>query len=865
MKNLKKTFAIVLTVAMLVTLFMVPVSAEEMTAAERLETMNVLVGSGSGVDDDYLAMPATKITSGILLLKLKGMIADAEAWDGTENFLDADLALSLYAKTIMGYLFENPGVGFVGNGGMLDPNATITAQMYYKVLLTALGYEQGVDFEWADVIAFAASVGLTAIADIAELTINDFAVATVEALDVEVKGTGMTLIEKLVDDGVVDIDDATAAGWDFTPAIEMAMQMTKATIDVSFTTAVDTATAVVKLKQGVVVWPITVAWNAEMDVATITSLIDPIPAGTYTVEVTGIEGTMTMDVIVAAPVATSIMITTDVLYASSTSIAYSVYDQFGTAMTIGTPAIGSAYNSTDAAAVALTPTTTTFTFAAQTMDDIVTFTAVYNALTVSKTLVIMATPAASSLSFSAVAPLAGDAMIYVSKTGYVLPYTLYDQYMVETTFTTHAANADAVAGVETIDGFLFISSNVAIVDPDTITVDASGVMMFDTGATAGTAIITVLKNAVIVATTGVTTSAASAPAVATITPPAGLVASGESVSLVLAIVDQYGVTLDNSTVEGALTLANDKGTIDIDDTDDLLDLTFTSAGTATITISVGATVIGTLTLTVQAAAVATSITSLSTPVIFEVGASDAIAIADAAVWDQYGRAFTPAAIALSEVTDTDNVVTVAGSTITATATAGTATLKLTADASATATFTFTVTVVVSADVVSYVLAPMGPIQASATPAYFATPVLIGKTAGGAEVVLANDADYDALSSSDLAVAIPNGTQVQGVAAGTATITAYKGGVVKATGTVTVVSDTLVATTVTVATAASAGATVASVVTVADQYGVAMASPAGTYYVDGVATAGTATLAAGTYVVLFIASNGVSGTASVVVT
>jgi len=866
MKNLKKTFAIVLTVAMLITMFMVPVVAEEMTAAEKLEAIGVLVGSGSGVTEDYLAMPATKITSAILLLKLKAMIADAEAWDGTENFGDADQAKSIYAAKIMGYLFENPGAGYVGNGGMLDPNATITAQMYYKVLLVALGYEQGVDFEWADVITFAASVGLTAIAATGELTINDFAIATVEALDVEVKGTGMTLIEKLVDDGVVATADAEAAGWSFTPAIASVMQATKATIDVMFTTAVDTAAAVVKLKQGVVVWPITVAWDTAKEVATITSLINPIPAGTYTVEVTGIEGTMTMDVVVAAPTATSVMITTDVLYANSTAIVYAVYDQFGTAMTTAA-AVGSAYNATDTAAIALTPSGTTgFTFAAQTAADVVTFTVVYNGMTASKSYAIMASPAANALAFAPVVPLTDDAMIYVSKTGYILPYTLYDQYMVATTFTTHTANQDTVAGVETIDGFLFVSSNAAIVDPDTITVAADGVMKFNTGATAGTATITVLKNAVIVATTSVTSSATSAPAVANITPPAGLIASGESVSLALTIVDQYGATLDNSTVEGALTLANDKGTVDIDDTDDLLDLAFTSAGTATITISVGTTVIGTLTLTIQAAAVATSITAVATPVIFEVAAVDAIAIADVSVWDQYGRAFTPAAIVLAEVTDTLNSVTVAGSTITATANAGTATLTLTADASATAVYTLTVTVVASADVTSYILSPMGPIQVSATPAYFATPVLVGKTAAGAEVVLANNADYDALSSSNLAIAIPNGTKVQGVAAGTATITAYKGGVAKATGTVTVVSDTLVATTVTVATAALTTATVASVVTVKDQYGVAMVSPAGTYYVAGVATAGTATFAsAGTKVVLFIASNGVSGTASVVVT
>ena len=865
MKNLKKTFAIVLTIAMLMTLFMVPVAAVEQTAAEKLETLKILVGSGSGVTPEYLASPATRITSAILLLKLKGMITDAEAWNGSLNFADVNLALSFYAKTIMGYLKNNPGFGFVGYNNMFDPNTIITAQMYYKVLLTAVGYEQGVDFEWANVISFAASKGMDAIAGVTELTINDFAIATVEALDLEVKGTGMTLIEKLVDDGVVDINDAASAGWVFTPAIQSVMQVSKNEIDVYFTTTVDTSTAVVELKQGVVVWPVTVAWDTAKQVATITSLISPIAPGTYTVEVTGIEGIMTMDVVITTPTATSIMITTENLYSGSTEITYTVYDQFGDAIPLGFPALGTAYNSTDSAAVALAPTTTKFTFAAQTVGDVVMFTVVYNTVTVSKTFVILDTPAPNSLSFSPVLPLPGDAKIYISKTGYILPYTLYDQYMVETKLTAHTANADTIADVETIDGILFLTSNAAIVDPDTFVVDATGVLMFNTGATAGTATITALKNAVVIATTNITVNATSAPATAVITPPVPIIASGESVSLVLTIQDQYGVTLDNSNVEGSLTLSNDKGTVDINDTSDLLDLTFTSSGTATITIKLGATIIGSIALTIQAQAVATSISAISTPVLFEVGASDTIAIADVTVWDQYGRAFIPTAIILSEVSDTSNAVTVAVSTITATANAGVATLKLTADASATAIITFNVTVVASVSIVNYELTPMGPVQVSSNPAYFATPILIGKTAGDMEVVLANNLDYDALSSSILPVAMPNGLMVQGVSAGTAVITAYKGGIAKATGIVTVVNETLVATTVTIATTALTTSTIASVVTVLDQFGVVMVSPSGTYYVDGIATSGAATFGTtGTKTVQFIASNGANGSGSVVV-
>ncbi len=82
----------------MMTLFMVPVSAVQMTPAEKLETLGILLGSGSGVTQEYLDSSATKITSAILLLKLKGMINSAQSWTGTSNFADSSLALSTYAK-----------------------------------------------------------------------------------------------------------------------------------------------------------------------------------------------------------------------------------------------------------------------------------------------------------------------------------------------------------------------------------------------------------------------------------------------------------------------------------------------------------------------------------------------------------------------------------------------------------------------------------------------------------------------------------------------------------------------------------------------------------------------------------------------
>jgi len=91
----------------------------------------------------------------------------------------------------------------------------ITDQMFYKVLLTLLGYSQGSDFQWSETIVMAMLAGMKEIAGIKELTIEDLSVAIVEALDSEIKNTGMLFIEKLVIDGVISIESAREAGWDY--------------------------------------------------------------------------------------------------------------------------------------------------------------------------------------------------------------------------------------------------------------------------------------------------------------------------------------------------------------------------------------------------------------------------------------------------------------------------------------------------------------------------------------------------------------------------------------------------------------------------------------------------------------------------
>lgn len=250
MKNLKKLLAVIVTVALLAT-FAVPVLADDMSDSDICTTLGMLQGSGDGVTAEYLASTPTRIQAAIMFLRLKGLEDEALAYEGEANFEDAGLVWA-EGQNILAYLLANPDLGWQGNpaGVLFDPLGEIDAVSYYKVLLTALGYVYNVDFAWGNVLPFAASVGLLAVADADPFTVADLTTATVEALQANVAGTNQTLIEKLVEDGNVDGTVAETTGIYAAPVVDPfavtgAAGTNLVEIVVDFNYEVDAATVVV--------------------------------------------------------------------------------------------------------------------------------------------------------------------------------------------------------------------------------------------------------------------------------------------------------------------------------------------------------------------------------------------------------------------------------------------------------------------------------------------------------------------------------------------------------------------------------------------------------------------------------------------
>ncbi|MFC5531936.1 plastocyanin/azurin family copper-binding protein [Cohnella yongneupensis] len=170
--------------------------------------LGVLKGDGQGVTAAYLSKSTTRMQAAILYLRLLGKEKDALAEKGTDTFSDAGTAGKSNAP-ILAFLKSHPEYGWSGTGGnKFEPNGLVTSQQLYKVMLEALGYRSGTDFDYKDTLVFAASKGLSRAATATPFKNSDLATALIETLQTMTKTGGKTLVAQLVELKVVTADQA---------------------------------------------------------------------------------------------------------------------------------------------------------------------------------------------------------------------------------------------------------------------------------------------------------------------------------------------------------------------------------------------------------------------------------------------------------------------------------------------------------------------------------------------------------------------------------------------------------------------------------------------------------------------------------
>jgi Big-like domain-containing protein len=193
---MKRTLSLVLALVMVLgtfTMAFADMTDAQMEAGALLDELGVLNGDGEG--DLYLDSALKRQDAVIMLSRLMGEEEIAINFPVDEDAMYPDVKDPFYN----GYLAWAQANGtFVGNDeGNFGFDASITAKAYAKVLLTALGYEQDVDFEYDDALVKAKELGIVVEDTDGVVLRGIIAVMTVNALATDMKDGSETLGEKL--------------------------------------------------------------------------------------------------------------------------------------------------------------------------------------------------------------------------------------------------------------------------------------------------------------------------------------------------------------------------------------------------------------------------------------------------------------------------------------------------------------------------------------------------------------------------------------------------------------------------------------------------------------------------------------------
>lgn len=899
MRNLKKLLAVIVAICILATMAIPAFAAGSFTyetQAKSLYDMKLFMGNSASQYVPALDGSLTREQGIILLVRLFGKDADAKALTGADAALAAytDKAkVAPWAKNYVAYAVKT-GMVKGETATTVNPQGKLVGNAFSTMILRNLGYKVDDAASYAAASATLQEKGGTLTADQAKAfaskeLIRDDACGIMFSALLAKDTAGKTAIENLIAAGVVTEAQAAAAGL-FASATAKVVDVNK--VQVSFTSAVDSAKVKVVLKQGLAIQYTTAAFAADNKSVVLTAPV-AIPAGDYTVVISGLKAAdVTLPITVGTATPAAIEVTnTQVAIGVNSKVSFSVTNQYGTDMGIfgsNPELIVTAFDTTsntsvtvdkaslDAASKSVCYLDLSNTTYNKVGDDVRIMVS-YKGLTVSKTVKVVAQASVSSIELGTVVPLTGTTRITAGDKLLVLPYTLKDQYGNTATLPAGAVNTNN-------SSVTFVSSDNSVISPSTFAVDANGKLTF-TAAGAGTTTITALINASgAVSKTTVTVSKAAALSAVSIASPTALLAVGETAKLALTGVDQFGaISTDFST---AKVLSSDDtiatGTI----VSGKLVVTASKAGTVTLKIvntTDSSVVYGSIAVRYEAAAVPTAIVGLKTATTFEVGATQSIALSDILVKDQYGRDYTLKANSDVTITETDSnttvtlaaVATTGGYTTTAATDAGSEVIKFTLKQNG-ASYSTTYSVVATSSIVSYAVTGAKTVYADTTSgtSYELALGVEGKLADGTKVVLAAGKITNATSSTLAVATVTSAGVVNGLSKGTTTITLWSGATELANTVITVDDAAPRATTVAFDASeytVTKGSTIdlGKALTVSDQYGVSLANNGFWATTDSsvatVTTAGVVSgVKAGQATIKFITSNGIVTTVNVTV-
>lgn len=575
MKNLKKLLAVVLAVAMMLTI-MVPAFAAENYSAEanKLNSLGLYKGVSTDTFNPDLSSALDRQTGVTLLLRIFGLEADALALSDADvtaalaKFTDAS-DIADWAKKTVAYAVKN-GLVVGTTETTFGAASPLNGKAYATLILRQLGYtvdEAGYAVALSTLVEKGGVTAAQAAAFDKDLIKDDVVGITFGTLNA-VDSTGKKVIDNLIAEGVVTEAAAIAAGVKEAAAALSASITGAKKITVNFGKAVAEDTAIV-IKKGTVAVNVDEVKFAEDKKSAVVTTTTKLSKGDYTITVGDASVTLTAadekvaDINILSETAPRIgdvnaAPTND--QAKRATVRYEVLNQYGERLTGKelnvTASTGVPVNGTGKVTNNTTNGVGTFEITAANSQDfvpgaVVYITSVYTADGVvdNDSVTIGLASKADSIEFKGVydtnkSKLA-DLPAGFAANRYVLLYTVFDQYGNKIS----NPDDDTANGVENLS---FTSNNPLFVSPtiDEYAVDATiedstyEAVLLAPGtsvANGGTVTIQAISTSTgKISTYTITAEAISIPKSFTMSAPSSIVAEDESVEIPFTAIDQYG-------------------------------------------------------------------------------------------------------------------------------------------------------------------------------------------------------------------------------------------------------------------------------------------------------------------------------------
>ncbi|NLK86406.1 MAG: hypothetical protein GX279_02815 [Clostridiaceae bacterium] len=177
-----------------------PYSDAQAISYEKAIDLKILGLFANHPDDFELDRAPTRAEGAVMLVRLLGMEYQVKQGEYSHPFTD----VPSWADKYVGYLYQS-GIANGVSDSRFGSSSLMSAAQYATFVLRSMGYEDNIDFSYSNVLDKAAELRLLSASESKRLKSsssflrNDLVDISYNALNVRIKGSSQTLLEKLVD------------------------------------------------------------------------------------------------------------------------------------------------------------------------------------------------------------------------------------------------------------------------------------------------------------------------------------------------------------------------------------------------------------------------------------------------------------------------------------------------------------------------------------------------------------------------------------------------------------------------------------------------------------------------------------------